>query len=285
MENSRRRFLKNSATGALTLSIFSSFIPGNLLAASNKSITNKAEDLFKVGIAGWSFVKFKLEPSLDMMERVNVRNLCIKSFHLPINSTPDQISEFLNKLKAKDITGYAVGPIYMKSENEVDEAFEYAKRVGVKLIIGVPEHELLPYVEKKVKAYDFHFAIHNHGYEDKKYPSVESIYEKIKDLDIRVGICHDIGYSAQMGLDPAAVTLKYGHRVYEMHIKDFTKNATDGEDCVIGRGVINFSALVKALRKTKYSWMCSIENETNNMDPLPSIAESTGYFKAVIDVV
>lgn len=37
----------------------------------------------------------------------------------------------------------------MKSETEIDKAFDYAKRVGVKKIIGVPNYELLPYVDKK----------------------------------------------------------------------------------------------------------------------------------------
>ncbi|HEY6082627.1 MAG TPA: sugar phosphate isomerase/epimerase, partial [Chitinophagaceae bacterium] len=126
------------------------------------------------------------------------------------------------------------------------------------------------------------YAIHNHGLEEKRYPSVERIYDQIKDLDPRVGICHDIGYSAQMGFDPAAVTLKYGHRIYEMHIKDMTSGSAEGTDCEVGRGIIDFPSLVKALRKTKYSGVCSIELEKNNTDPLPGIAESAGYFKGVM---
>jgi sugar phosphate isomerase/epimerase len=283
MEKSRRRFFKNAGAGALGLTISSSLFSRNLSAIDKATTANdKAGDLFQVAIAGWTFVKFKLEPSLEMMDRVNVRNLCIKSYHLAIDSTPEQIAAFWDQLKAKGITGYGVGPIYMKSEKEVDDAFEYAKRVGVKLIVGVPEHELLPYVNRKVKEYDFHYAIHNHGLEDKRYPTVESIYERIKDLDTRLGICHDIGYSIQMGFDPAAVTLKYGHRVYEMHVKDMVNAAGTWTDCEIGRGAIDFAALVKALRKTKYSGMCSIENEKNNKDPLPGLAESVGYLKAVI---
>ena len=283
MENSRRHFFKNTGKGLLAFSFSSTFLSNDLLARNTEEVTEKKEDLFRIGIAGWSFVKFKIEPSLDMMDRVNIRNLCIKSFHLPINSTPEEIEEFQNKLKDKNITGYGVGPIYIKLEKEIDDAFEYAKRVGVKLIIGVPDPELLPYVNQKVKEYNFHFAIHNHGIGEKRYATVESIYEKIKDLDSRIGICHDIGYSAQMGLDPASVTLKYGHRIYDMHIKDYNKDFIDG--CEVGRGIINFSALVNALRKTKYSGICSIENETYNLDPLPSIAESAGYFKAVIKLV
>lgn len=245
----------------------------------------KKETLFRIGIAGWSFVKVRLDPALDMMDRVNVKNLCIKDFHLPLESTPGQISEFQQKLKAHGITGYGVGPIYMESETDVDRAFEYARRVGVKLIVGVPEYELLPYVSKKVKEYDFHYAIHNHGREDKRYPTVEVIYHKVRDLDPRVGICHDIGYSIEMGFQPADVMLKYGHRVFEMHIKDMTKVSGEWKDCEVGRGAIDFPALVRALRKIKYRWSASIENEKNSADPLPGIAESVGYFKAVVNLV
>lgn len=282
MQNSRRKFFKNAGTGALAYTL-SSVLPGGDLLANSSNRSNLKEDLFNIGIAGYTFVKFKLEPSLEMTKRVDVHYLCIKDFHLPLNSTPKQIAEFNDQLKAKGITGYGVGPIYMSSEAEIDTAFDYARRVGVKLIVGVPEHELLPYVAKKVKEYDFHYAIHNHGAEDKRYPSVESIYEKVKDLDPRVGICHDIGYTAQLGLNPTDVTMKYGHRIYEMHIKDMTIGSTKGEDCVIGRGIINFQSLIKALRKTKYSGKCSIEMAS--ADPLPVIAESVGYFKAVMKTV
>ena len=106
---------------------------------------------FKVGMAGYTFVKFDLDKTLEIMQKCDVKYLCIKDFHLPLNSTDEQIVAFHAKLAAKGVTGYAVGPIYMRSEQEIDNAFAYAKRVGVKLIVGVPNYELLPYVDKKVK--------------------------------------------------------------------------------------------------------------------------------------
>jgi sugar phosphate isomerase/epimerase len=283
MKNSRRNFFKNAGTGILTLGLSSSFLPESLFALDKRNVTDKQKDLFDIGIAGYTFLKFKLEPSLEMTETVGVHFLSIKDFHLPFDSTLEQIATFHKKLNSKGITGYAVGPIYMTSKGEVDRSFDYAKRVGVNLIVGVPEHELLPYVNEKVKEYDFRYAIHNHGVKDKRYPSVESIYVKIKELDPRIGICHDIGYSAEMGFDPATVTLKYGHRIYEMHIKDMTEGFPTGKDCVIGRGMVDFPALIRALRKTKYSGKCSIEMESDN--PLPVIAESVGYFKAVMKTI
>ena len=213
----------------IALGAASTLYPGELFGRTAVS-SAPHQDQFKLAIAGWTFNKFKLEPSLDMMEKVDVHYLCIKNFHLPLDSTSDQIAEFHNKLKSKGVTGYAVGPLSMKSEAEADEAFEYCKRVGVKMVVGVPEYELLPYIDKKVKEYGFNFAIHNHGHGDKLYPTVESVYQKVKELDPRIGMCHDIGYSKLMGIDPAAVTIKYGSRIFDIHIKDVTIASADGKD-------------------------------------------------------
>ena len=102
-------------------------------------------------MAGYTFAKFDLDKALETLKKMDVHYLCIKDFHLPLNSTEEQIAAFQKKLSDAGVTGYAVGPIYMKSEAEIDKAFEYAKKVGVKLIIGVPNYELLPYVDKKLK--------------------------------------------------------------------------------------------------------------------------------------
>ena len=84
-----------------------------------------------------------------------------------------------------------------------------------------------------------------------------------------------------MGFDPAEVTIKYGSRIFDIHIKDVTSATSEGKDCELGRGVIDFAALIKALRKTGYSGMCSLEFEKDDTDPLPGLAESVGYFKGV----
>jgi len=280
MKKSRRQFFKKAGTGLLALGASSSLPAANLFRIRTEPTTRK-EDLFKFAIAGWTFNSFKLEPSLEMMERVNMHYLCIKSFHLPLESNEEQIATFHETLKAKGVTGYAVGPISMKTEAETDQAFEYCKRVGVTMVVGVPEHELLPYIDKKVKEYGFHFAIHNHGYEDKLYPTLESIHLKVKDLDPRIGMCHDIGYSMLMGIDPAAVTIKYSSRIFDIHVKDVTNATAEGKDCELGRGIIDFPAFIRALRTIKYKGMCSLEFEKDDTDPLPGIAESVGYFKGV----
>lgn len=237
---------------------------------------------FNVGMAGYSFVHFDLDQTLDMMEKCDVKYLCIKDFHLPFNSTDQEIADFHTKLESKGVTGYAVGPIYMRSQEEVDNAFEYAKRVGVELIVGVPNYELLPYVDKKVKEYDFKYAIHLHGPDIELYPDADDVWENVKDLDPRIGMCLDIGHDRRNGKDPVADLKKYHTRVFDVHIKDVTDASKAGYSVEVGRGILDIPAFVEMLREVEYTGVCSLEHERNMKDPLQGIAESLGYFRGVI---
>ena len=238
---------------------------------------------FKVGMAGYTFVKFDLDKTLETLKKTDVHYLCIKDFHLPLASTDEEIAAFHAKLKASDVTGYAVGPIYMKTEEEVDRAFAYAKRVGVKLIVGVPNVELLPYVDKKVKEYNFNYAIHLHGPDIKIYPDADDVWNHVKNLDPRIGMCLDVGHDTRNGKDPVADLKKYHTRVFDVHIKDVTGTTKLGYSLEIGRGVIDFPAFVRMLREVGYSGVCSLEHEKDMTDPFMGIAESIGYFRGVIE--
>jgi len=256
-----------------------------LLNAQNRPDPQPAADTFekfKVGMAGYTFAKFDIDKTLETMEKCDVHYLCIKDFHLPLNSTDEQITAFHAKLKAKGVTGYGVGPIYMRSKEEIDKAFEYAKRVGVKLIVGVPNYELLPYVDQKVKEYDFKYAIHLHGPDMPLYPDADDVWNHVKDLDPRIGMCLDIGHDTRNGKDPIADLKKYRSRVFDIHIKDVTAPTKQGYSVEIGRGIIDFPAFVRALREVGYTGKCSLEHERNMDNPFIGIAESIGYFRGVI---
>ena len=237
---------------------------------------------FKLGMAGYTFVKFDLDKTLETMQKADVHYLCIKDFHLPLNSSEEEIADFHAKLAAKGVTGYGVGPLYMKTEAEIDKAFEYAKRVGVKLIVGVPTYELLPYVDKKVKEYGFNYAIHLHGPDIELFPDAADVWNNVKDLDPRIGMCLDIGHDTRNGKDPVKDLKKYRSRVFDVHIKDVTGNTKSGYSVEIGRGIIDIPAFVKMLRKVDYKGVCSLEHEKNMNDPFMGIAESIGYFRGVI---
>lgn len=276
MDN-RRGFIKKSVVGMVAGAALS-------LPKAHASVEDrKKEDLFKLGIAGYSFVHFDLEKSLEMMEKVDVHYLCIKDFHLPFDSSADQIAAFHSQLRASNVTGYAVGPIYTKSREEIDNAFDYAKRVGVDMVVGIPNHEDLEYLDTKVKEHNIRYAIHNHGPEDKLYPNAGSVYNRIKNLDKRIGLCFDMGHNMRDGHDSIADLKKYSDRIFDMHLKNVNAAEAEGRTVELSRGVIDIPAFVKMLRKVKYSGVCSLEYEKDMKDPLAGIAESVGYFRGVVD--
>ncbi len=277
----RRNFVKKAGVGLLGIGASSMLLNENLYGSP--AVASQDKELFKVSMAGYSFVNFNIDQSLEMMQRMDVHYLCIKDFHLPFDSTDEQITAFHAKLASKGVTGYGVGPIYMKSEAEVDRAFAYAKRVGVKLIVGIPSYEILPYVDKKVKEYDFNYAIHIHGPDIKEYPNAKDVIDHVKDLDPRIGMCLDIGHDRRAGFDPIDDLKKYYKRVFDVHIKNVTAASKEGTTCEMGRGVIDIPAFVRMLRKVKYNGACSLEFEKDMKDPLPGLAESIGYFRGVID--
>ena len=280
--SSRRNFLLQTALGMAATTM----APIAAVAGGSGNISSgKKKALLPVGMAGYTFAKFDLDQAIAMMKRVNVKNISVKDIHLPINSSSEKIQEVLGKFSAAGIKVYAVGVIYMKTEKAVDDAFEYAKKVGVPLIIGVPNPELLDYTEQKVKSYNIRLAVHNHGPEDKLYPGPKNAYDLIKNRDERIGLCLDIGHATRAGEEPFQAVLDYRKRIFDLHIKDVTAAVRDGKAIEIGRGIIDFKKLIASLDKINYAGVCSIEFEKDMSDPLPGIAESTGYFKGVINTM
>jgi len=210
---SRRQFLKLAGTGVLAAGVSSAY-------GSSSVIKKEVKNLFSLGMAGYTFKEFTVEKTIGMMHRIGITNLSVKDFHMPMNSTQDQINAVISKFKAAGISVYTVGVVYMKTEAAVDQAFEYAKMAGVNMIVGAPEYALLPYVEKKIRTYDIRLAIHNHGPDNPLYPNATDIWNHIKDMDPRVGICIDIGHTKRDGQDPADDILKYATRIFDVHTKD-----------------------------------------------------------------
>jgi sugar phosphate isomerase/epimerase len=275
--NTRRQFLKLAGTGVLAAGASSLYASTAITDSVEKGVNT-----FTVGMAGYSFKEFTVEKTIGMMKRIGVSNLSLKDFHMPMNSTQQEINAVIEKFKSAGINVYTVGVVYMKTQESVDQAFEYAKMAGVKMIVGAPDYALLPYVEKKIKTYDFKMAIHNHGPDNPLYPNATDIWNHIKDLDARIGICIDIGHTTRDGQDPAVDILKYQSRIYDMHVKDVDKATKEGITVEMGRGIIDIPKVIETLRKIKYSGSCSLEFEKDMTDPLPGIAESIGYLKGVM---
>lgn len=276
----RRKFLY-----AAGLAAAAGFTGGhsNQVLAMAKGI--KSESKLKLGLASYTLRKFDLDKTIEMTKKLDLKYIKLKSMHLPLDSSPEQIKEAAAKIEAAGIRLYGCGVVYMSKEEQVHQAFDYAKAAGMEVIVGVPSYELLGLVNEKVKQYDIKMAIHNHGPGDKQYPTPESVYEKVKGLDHRMGLCLDIGHTERSGVDPAEAIERYIDRIHDFDIKDVTESTAKGGAVEFGRGVVDLTKITRALKKVKYSGVVAIEYEKDGDDPVAGLAESVGYARALIDVV
>ncbi|WP_372948845.1 sugar phosphate isomerase/epimerase family protein [Mariniphaga sp.] len=273
----RRNFLKAAGIGMAAAAV-----PGLANAASVNAEVRKGKSDIQLGVASYTLRKFSTEEALDMTVRCGVNRITFKDMHLPLDADNAAIKETVELCKKKGVTLYGAGVVYMRSKEDVDRAFEYAKTAGMEMIVGVPNHELLEYVEGKVKEYDIKLAIHNHGPGDKLYPSAESAYNLIKNMDKRMGLCIDIGHTKRINRDPEQDVKDFFDRVLDIHIKDVTAAAAEGKTCIIGRGVIDFPAFMKNVVDMGYKGTLALEYEAEADDPLPGMMESFGYTKGVM---
>ncbi|MBT29807.1 MAG: xylose isomerase [Thalassobius sp.] len=277
MKQTRKEFMKMIGVGVLA----SASAP-LAFGKSNKKNSNEVKHKLNLGLASYTLRSLSLDETLKVAKRLQLNSIAFKSMHLPLESSPETLKEVAMKVKNAGLDLYGAGVIYMKTEDEVNKAFEYAKTAGMRVIIGVPNYELLSLVEKKVKETDIKLAIHNHGPGDDVYPSPESVYEKIKNLDSRIGMCIDIGHTFRIGEDPSEKARKFADRLHDIHMKDVDGLGAKGKPLEIGRGIMDIPDFLRTLQEIKYDGIVAFEYEKDGDDPIPGLAESVGYVRGAL---
>jgi len=278
MKYTRNEFLKLTGlglSGAATVGAAGGFV----------NLQEDKDETFKLALTSYTFRSFSLDDTIKMSKRLGLTNISLKAMHMPLESSADDIKKIAEKVRSAGLNLYGAGVIYMKSAQEVESTFAYAANAGLEMIAGVPNHELLPLVNEQVKKFNIKLAIHNHGPGDKLYTSPSDVYEKVKDLDKRIGLCIDIGHVKRIGQDPVLMLQRYKDRLYDMHMKDVDKDTADGAPVEIGRGIIDIPGVVRTLKKIKYQGNVAFEYEKDEKDPLPGLAESVGYVRGVMKLV
>jgi sugar phosphate isomerase/epimerase len=284
MTPTRRDFLKTAAVGAA--GAVASAGGSRIFAARQNSRDGTALFMsripFELGMASYTFRAFGLDEAVAMTKKLGLKKIALKSMHLPLETPDDEIGKIAAKVRAAGLDLYGGGVIYMTNTDEVVRAFDYARAAGMRMIIGVPNPELIDMAEIKVIQTGIALAIHNHGPGDKLYPTPDSVAERIAYRDRRVGLCLDVGHTARSGIDPADAALRHAARLLDVHIKDVSAATAAGTTVEIGRGVINIPAFLRALVTIGYAGAVSLEYEKDEKDPYPGSAESIEYLRKTL---
>jgi inosose dehydratase len=281
MAPTRRDFLKAGILGAA--GTVASAGGNRIFAARQDSRAGTALLMsripFELGMASYTFRAFGLDEAVAMTKRLDLKKIALKSMHLPLETPDAEIARLAAKVRAAGLDLYGGGVIYMTNADEVTRAFDYARAAGMRVIIGVPNHELIDMAEIKVIQTGIALAIHNHGPGDKLYPTPDSVAERIAYRDNRIGLCLDVGHTARSGIDPADAALRNAGRLLDVHIKDVSAATAAGTTVEIGRGVVDTPSFLRALIKINYRGVVSLEYEKDEKDPFPGASESIAFLR------
>ncbi len=269
----RRTFLKVAALG-----IASAALPRQSRASNAKDVG------IKLGVASYSLRNFPRAKAIEMTKALGTPYINLKSFHLPYDATPAEFAAAKSDLAnaGMQLVGGGVITFETDTDDGVRKYFDYAKAAGMPMIVGTCEPGILPRIEKFVKQYDIKFAIHNHGPEDKHFPSPYDVLKAVKGLDPRIGLCLDFGHTVRAGADPVRATADAGPRLLDMHAKDLRDLKVMESQCIVGEGKIPIVEIFRQLQKIRFPGYVNLEYEIEPDDPLPGMKQSFAYMRGVL---
>jgi len=277
MSLSRRNFLRSSALAAAAAHALHAL-------AQPRPETGKPSPV-KLGICSYTFRNFTRAQMIPFLKQLRITELNAKDTkdHLPVNA--QQEAAALADYKAGGINLHAAGAIYFRnnSEDAIRAQFEYVKRAGIPVIVaGDPTPETLPRIEKFAREYDIKIAIHNHGPEDKLWPSPLDILKDIKGLDPRIGCCIDVGHTVRAGTDVVEAIHRVGPRLFNMHMKDLASFTEKESQVAVGEGKMPVREIFQALIAIRYPGFVDLEYEIHADDPMPGATASIAYMRGVL---
>jgi len=239
----------------------------------------------RLGLASYTFRNFSRAQMIGFMKQLNVADLNAKDVkdHLPADASEE--AKALADYAAAGIRLHAAGAIYFRNNEDADirAKFEYCKRAGIPVIVaGDPTPETLPRLEKFVREYDIRIAIHNHGPEDKLWPSPLDVLKSLKDTDPRIGCCIDVGHTVRAGTDVVKAIHEVGPRLYNVHMKDLTNFQSKESQVAVGEGRMPVREIFTALATIKYKGFVDLEYEIHADDPMPGVISSFAYMRGVL---
>jgi sugar phosphate isomerase/epimerase len=238
----------------------------------------------KLGIASYSLREFPLDKALEMAKTLRTPFINFKSVHVPYEKTPDELAALRKKIEDDGFKIVGGGTITFNEDTDagVEKYFAYAKAAGMPTIVCTMPVATLPRVEKFAKQYDIKIAIHNHGTEDKIFPSPYDVLKHVKGMDSRMGLCIDIGHTVRTGTDPVKAVLDAGPRLHDMHAKDLADLSKRDSQVAVGEGRLPIAGIFRALQTIKYPGYVNLEYEINAKDPLPGMQISFAHMRGVI---
>jgi sugar phosphate isomerase/epimerase len=235
-----------------------SFLTVVTAAASLTAGAARAAGAYRIGVESYCFHDVDLAATLAHTRALGLRYLELHDGHLPYTASAAELSRAKTALAAAGITpsGVYIHDAFTGDEAAARPIFEYAKAIGFAYINGGPRREALPLLDRLVREYGIHIALHNHG-PKARYETLEDITSALA-AHPNISACVDIGHFARSGIDPVKAIRAIGRRAVAVHVKDVDAS---GGNLVVGQGTIDMPGVFAALAETGFDGLLVLEYE------------------------
>ncbi len=196
------------------------------------------------------------------------------------NATEEMIAAVKARLAKAGIRAVNYGVVSIpKNEAAARKIFEFAKKFEL-YAITTESVDAIDTIEKLVKEYDIRVGFHDHPRQPKnpayKMWDPNYILSVVKDRDVRIGSCADVGHWFHSGLDPVDCLKILQGRIISSHLKE--ENATF-QVVPFGTGKMDIPGILAELKRQHFVGNVSIEYEANWKDSVGDIAKCVAFVR------
>ena len=250
---------------------------------------------FPLASEAWTFRKFTFAETLQKLKELGVG--AVEAFpgqalaaefpgaRFDENMTDEQAAFVRDALKKAGVTLYGYGVCDIgTTEASMRKMFDFARRMGIRILVCEPADDDFTLLEKLVKEYNIKIAIHNHP-APAKYNLPETVFSHVDGKDPRIGSCADSGHWMRGLNDPREAFKLLQYRILDVHLKDRSDfgTAKGVDDVAWGSGQGFVRDLLAELTLQDYDGYLTMEyeNEKEVGDPMPAFRKSIDFVKSV----
>jgi len=244
---------------------------------------------WQLSCQAYTFREMSLFETLDVLQSLGLRYVefypdqrfspekpAVRTNH---NMTGEQIAELKQKLAATGIKPVAYGVVGLANdEAAARRVFDFARTMGIGVIVSEPEQAALPLLERLCQEYQISLALHNHP-SPSRYANPDTVLKGVEGLSRRVGACADTGHWYRSGLVPLECLRKLEGRIISFHFKDLS---AERRDVPWGTGVCDARGMLAEIKRQGFKGAFSIEYETGRGPALiANVARCVQFFSDV----
>ena len=251
----------------------------------NVNLIQHAE--WRIGIALYSFNRFSFADAIKKADSAGVKYVEGFSFHKlgkefneksMSSMSEEDIRNMKQMLKNKNLKMQSMYVSGAKNEDDWKYFFELAKEMKMQYIVSEPGKKSWDMLDSLAGLYHVKIAIHEHAKGKSIYWHPDSVLAALKNHP-NFGVCADLGHWARSGLDPVECLKQLDGHILGVHLKDIDEsNNPDAKDVIVGKGVIDLSAVVAELKRQHFNGAVHVECEHAMENNMPDVIEAIKYF-------